>query len=199
MSHLQGRPADEEDPNDGELTYRENNGSGLVNTRISNRENDYQSKRLRRGLSPSRGGDAFEGETPVRGYKDIMMSQELHKEELAVRKQILEKAEKDKEGGGDKDKKKRRWDEDEGNIISSTSSQWDNLDAVGKTPVYSKAGASSDETPIISLISTGPLLVLLYIMPLPPSVRVASRSLHRACRRSPGSSRRTTSSTPGRA
>jgi len=50
----------------------------------------YQAqRRLRVALSPSRGGDAFlDDKTPLVSYKDIMMSQELLKEEAAVKKSI---------------------------------------------------------------------------------------------------------------
>lgn len=43
-------------------------------------------------MSPNRGSDAFlDDKTPVVSYKDIMLSQELLKEEIAVKKAIAEK------------------------------------------------------------------------------------------------------------
>ena len=56
---------------------------GLANTRISDRETDYQKRRLNRIISPIR-GDAFSSETPSRSYKDIMLEQNLHREEAVV-------------------------------------------------------------------------------------------------------------------
>ena len=64
--------------------YKEMGGSGLVDTRISNREDEYKQRRMARTLSPER-GDAFGGKTPVRTYKDIMAEQELKNEKEQVR------------------------------------------------------------------------------------------------------------------
>jgi len=50
--------------------------TGKVNTRISDRETDYQKQRMNRVISPER-GDAFSGKTPARSYKDIMLAQNL--------------------------------------------------------------------------------------------------------------------------
>lgn len=104
-------------------------------------------------LSPER-GDAFDGKTPQRSYKDIMLAQELRKEEAEVRKAIAQKAEKDKEHGGEAfvntlapsivqtvdystaERKRRRWDDDAGKGGDETPvvsrSDWDKADA---TPV----------------------------------------------------------------
>ena len=56
-------------------------------------DQQYQAKRHQRiSLSPNRGGDAFlDDKTPMVSYRDIMLSQELLKEELAVKKAIAEK------------------------------------------------------------------------------------------------------------
>ncbi|GLE02670.1 hypothetical protein PINS_up011511 [Pythium insidiosum] len=69
---------------------REANGSGLVNTRIADRENDYRKRRFDRMLSPER-GDAFAGETPQRSYKEIMQQQRLDSERRDVIRQIQKK------------------------------------------------------------------------------------------------------------
>jgi splicing factor 3B subunit 1 len=70
--------------------YREE--SGMVNTRISDRETDYQKKRMNRIISPAR-GDAFSGKTPARSYKDIMLEQNLQREEAQVLRAIEKKKE----------------------------------------------------------------------------------------------------------
>ncbi|KAJ1428004.1 splicing factor 3B subunit 1 [Ochromonadaceae sp. CCMP2298] len=140
----------EEEEEDGEYLdrLRENSGSGLVNTRISDRETEYQSKRLQRTLSPSR-GDAFDGKTPVRSYKDIMLSQELQKEEVQVRKMVSQKMEEAKQGGDQGEaaalklqaaaveKKRRRWDDEAPGASTPLvgGSDWDSADA---TPAPSK-------------------------------------------------------------
>eukprot|EP00596_Hydrurales_sp_CCMP1899_P009694 CAMPEP_0119038932 /NCGR_PEP_ID=MMETSP1177-20130426/8140_1 /TAXON_ID=2985 /ORGANISM="Ochromonas sp, Strain CCMP1899" /LENGTH=1295 /DNA_ID=CAMNT_0007002149 /DNA_START=75 /DNA_END=3959 /DNA_ORIENTATION=+ len=142
--------------------YREQNGSGLVDTRISKRENEYQSKRLQRVISPER-GDAYDGKTPARSYKDIMLAQELRKEEAEVRKAIAKQTDKDNGQGGDSalavmqasvvqtvdystaERKRRRWDDDSQGKDDATpvvsKSEWDKTDA---TPVVRRGG---EETP----------------------------------------------------
>ena len=126
--------------------YREQYGSGLVDTRISNRESEYQSKRLQRVLSPER-GSAFDGKTPARSYKDIMLAQDLRKEEAEVRKAIAQKMTKDGVDGSAssssssssadvasrrpttsasvdsnvQERKRRRWDDDSGSGDGSTA------------------------------------------------------------------------------
>jgi hypothetical protein len=49
---------------------------------------------LQRVISPER-GDAYDGKTPARSYKDIMLAQELRKEEAEVRKAIAKQTDKD--------------------------------------------------------------------------------------------------------
>ena len=64
-----------EDMNDGMdpiEAIRETHGSGLVNTRIADRESAYHARRTNRMISPERGGDAFSGQKPSRTYADIM-------------------------------------------------------------------------------------------------------------------------------
>ena len=93
----------------------------------------------------------------MRSYKDIMLNQELQKEEIHVKKLIAQKMEEAKAAGGIDvplvEKKKRRWDE--GSISSATplvsNSDWDAADA---TPAPSKLGsrfaASEDQESVIS-------------------------------------------------
>lgn len=72
------------------VAHRQENG--IINTRISDRESDYQKKRMNRIISPAR-GDAFSGATPARSYKDIMMEQQLQREEAQVLRAIEKKKE----------------------------------------------------------------------------------------------------------
>lgn len=155
--------------------HRENSGTGIVNTKIADRENEYQSKRAQRSLSPSR-GDVFDGKTPMRSYKDIMQTQELLKEEIAVRKAIARKLE---ENGGTSssledakdnnistgadtaaEKKRRRWD-DEGassaDVATENKSEWDSAEKNGFNAAGSGTGAAGrsrwDVTPVV--VGTG--------------------------------------------
>ena len=72
--------------------YKEMGGSGMVDTKIANRETEYHKRRLARELSPER-GDAFSGDTPARSYKDIMAEQTLKNEKEQVMRKIAKKAE----------------------------------------------------------------------------------------------------------
>merc|ERR1719181_285301 len=49
---------DPERAGDPIAAMRESHGSGLVDTRISNRENEYKKQRMNQMISPDRGGDA---------------------------------------------------------------------------------------------------------------------------------------------
>lgn len=86
---------------------REENGSGLVNTRIADRENDYRKRRFERVLSPER-NDAFSsgtttttttaatatsGTATTRSYREIMQSQRLDAERSEVIRKIQQKQE----------------------------------------------------------------------------------------------------------
>lgn len=87
--------AAEADGADPMKEYREAHGSGLVNTRISDREDKYHSRHRAQRLSPERGGDAFSGETPSRSYAEIMRETELARE----KSELLRKLEKQKRDG----------------------------------------------------------------------------------------------------
>ncbi len=128
--------------------------TGMVSTRISDREDGYKSRRLGRMLSPER-GDGLSGETPVRSYKDIMAERELDKEEASLRRAIIQKKEEDakvsqSEGG----KKRRRWDNEETPLAGGGSSQTDATPLlVHATPI---AGSVNkwDATPVAGGVST---------------------------------------------
>lgn len=153
--------------------YKEQNGSGLVNTRISDRETEYQARK-QRVLSPSR-SDVFDGKTPVRGYKDIMMAQELRKEEEEIKKIISKKVEEKvldgdfvektyseiKSSSSVLERKRRRWDENSKNdeTPSISSSDWDNVEetpnvAIGKNDQDAlkaqQASSRWDITPVVT-------------------------------------------------
>jgi splicing factor 3B subunit 1 len=131
--------------------HREQSGTGLINTRIADRESEYQSKRLQRALSPSR-GDAFDGPTPARSYKDIMTTQELRKEEVAVKKAIAEKIKEgapmpqnDSDGRDGNIQKRMRWDEGSGDSDVNATPKLNKSDweaGVEATPVYTKRGVA---------------------------------------------------------
>ena len=106
--------------------YREAGGSGLLNTRISDREDSYRQRRMNRGLSPSRaaagGGGGGEdaaggGGGEQRSYKEIMAEQMLVNETAEVMQKIAKKQEAaaqeakvaEQQGGGAR--KRRRWDD----------------------------------------------------------------------------------------
>lgn len=71
-----------------------------MNTRIADRESDYQRQRIKRMLSPevtlprsthTQRSDPYKDSEPVRGYKEVMKEKLLDEEESRVYKQILEK------------------------------------------------------------------------------------------------------------
>jgi splicing factor 3B subunit 1 len=141
--------------------YREQYGSGVVNTRISDRETDYQARRLQRALSPSR-GDSFSEKTPARSYKEIMLAQELRKEEIDIRKAIAKKTEEENANGSSGDvtgvqngipavveRKRRRWDDagagSETPVVNM--SEWDQTAATPAPSAGQGAGTLPAETP----------------------------------------------------
>ena len=85
---------------------RQRGGSGLGNTRIADRESDYQRQRIKRMLSPevtlpfsphAQRSDPYKDSEPVRGYKEVMKEKLLDEEESRVYKQILEKQQEEEE------------------------------------------------------------------------------------------------------
>jgi len=144
---------------------RESNGSGLVNTRIADRENAYRKRRFERMLSPER-GDAFAGQTPARSYKEIMQTQQLAQERAEVVRKIQQKREEEEEqqkqqGQEPQDadatpkrrRKRMRWDQ-EAPLAEKTDgesqSEWDTASessaAVAETPT--RSSSRWDATPV---------------------------------------------------
>ena len=143
-----GMSIDEDDNHDVNFSeYRQNFGSGLINTKIADREDEYKSRRLNRRLSPTR-GDAFDGKTPARSYKDIMADQALMNEEAEIRKKISKKIEEgtleinrsihDQQSSSTSTSsstatRKRRWDDSTvGSETPLVSSDWSNIEATPK-------------------------------------------------------------------
>jgi splicing factor 3B subunit 1 len=127
---------------------REMFGSGLVNTRIADRESSYQQRRTQTKLSPSR-GDAFDDSNTGMGYKDLMKIRDLEKEEDLVRKAIAKKL-----SGADgnvkevvsshaaADRRKRRWgDEEDADASLTNASGADNM-AVSSSVSLTAASAA---------------------------------------------------------
>lgn len=71
--------------------HREANGSGLVDTRISNRESEYHARRHKRVLSPAR--KPADGSSEGRSYREVMLDAKLD----AEREQLLRKIQKKQE------------------------------------------------------------------------------------------------------
>ena len=148
---------------------RETHGSGLVNTRIADRESSYHARRTNRLISPERGGDAFSGQKPSRTYADIMRERLVDDEEENLRRAIDKRKEEgtlkvveDEESPPSKRQKRRRWDSTpeaatNGETKKSRQSQFDETPTsgnfFGETPV---SGASKwDSTPVSSGGRTG--------------------------------------------
>lgn len=159
-----------DDSHDPFASAREANGSGLVNTRIVDRENDYRKRRFDRMLSPER-GDVFDGKTPQRSYKEIMQGQRLEAERAEVMRKIQQKQEEESElqkkqeqeqppqqpeADGKKKRRRMRWDDESGesktDVEASTASEWDTASDSGSssstaaTPV--RTSSRWDATPV---------------------------------------------------
>ena len=165
------RAPDQDSGVDPMAAYRESHGSGLVNTRISDRESEYHARHRQRGtiLSPER-GDAFSGETPARSYKDTRREQLLDNDIDQMKRALAKRAEEDAEIAASapaavsssssasaaaaeppRKRKKRRWDDGAPAASSSSSggggkavSQWDAVDG------GASGGASDAATPMLS-------------------------------------------------
>lgn len=95
-------------------------------------------------LSPSR-GDAFADDTPVRGFKDVMIQQDIDKEVSELRKAAMNKesnlsnlGSNDNISGELTDRKKRRWDDDSGETPRASSS-WESDSETMETKVTEKS------------------------------------------------------------
>lgn len=153
---------------------REENGSGLVNTRIVDRENDYRKRRFERMLSPER-GDVFDGKTPQRSYKEIMQSQRLESERNEVMRKIQQKQKEEAElkqqqqqqqkdtttdavadDATPRRRKRMRWDVPGSASESKTDSEseWDTASEVSTASTSAAAtparGSRWDATPVSS-------------------------------------------------
>ena len=133
--------------------YRESHGSGLVNTRISDRESEYHTRHRERKtmLSPER-GDAFSGEAPARSYKDQRREQLLDNDIDTMKRALAKRAEEQAELAANappaaaaaappaaaepaRKRRKRRWDDapsaapagGAGTGAPKSASQWDAL------------------------------------------------------------------------
>jgi len=164
-------PEDEGNGNDPIEAMRETHGSGLVNTRIADRESEYHARRRKRMISPERGGDAFSGQAPSRTYADIMRERLVDDEEENLRRAIqkkkeegtLEVVQEDDEDPPSKRQKRRRWDstpdgtDGESKKSRRTTTQFDETPAsgnfFGETPV--SGGTSKwDATPVSGGVSS---------------------------------------------
>jgi len=143
-------------------------GSGLVNTRINDRESDYQKRRNNRVLKE----DGL-------SFKESMMQANMEKEKY----ELLREAEKDAEEGGDKSntmqqsegqaatstttkRRKRRWDttsepttekasvgvvSDNESVASTAKSKWDeDVSKSSSSNGTSRRRKRWDETPVVS-------------------------------------------------
>ncbi|EQC25463.1 splicing factor 3B subunit 1 [Saprolegnia diclina VS20] len=142
---------------------REANGSGMVNTKIVDRENAYTKRRFDRMLSPER-ADAFGGgkDGAAKSYREIMHSQQLDAEREEVMRKIRKKRQEEEEIAVEEaaKKKRRRWDDAgsssnaEGATTDESASEWDRSDnegldksAAAATPVASRWDATPAATP----------------------------------------------------
>ncbi|KAF0699523.1 Aste57867_9919 [Aphanomyces stellatus] len=142
--------------------YREANGSGLVNSVIVERENEYHKRRFQRQLSPSR-QDAFvnsEDGSNGSSFRDIMHNQKLDTERDEVIRKIRKKKEEEETAAAEAaatapGKKRRRWD-DAGSAsggegaTTEEESEWDRMsDSEGKAK-----STQWDATPVASDMPT---------------------------------------------
>ncbi|EEY54061.1 splicing factor 3B subunit, putative [Phytophthora infestans T30-4] len=158
-------------PNDGLIDdnydpfaeAREANGSGLVNTRIVDRENAYRKRRFERMLSPER-GDAFGDKTPARSYKEIVQTQQLEQERAEVVRKIQQKREEQEQqqtqsqepqemdATPKRRRKRMRWDQEAPEKTDGESqSEWDTASessssSLAATP--SRTASRWDATPV---------------------------------------------------
>eukprot|EP00644_Phytophthora_capsici_P001434 jgi/Phyca11/526518/estExt2_fgenesh1_pm.C_PHYCAscaffold_100075 len=149
----------------------ETNGSGIVNTRIADRENAYRKRRFERMLSPER-GDAFGSQTPARSYKEIMQTQQLQQERAEVVRKIqqkreeqekLEKQEPQEVDATPKRRRKRmRWDQEAPaaeKTDGESQSEWDtasesSASSAAATPT--RTSSRWDATPVAGSVSATP-------------------------------------------
>ncbi|XP_039862801.1 splicing factor 3B subunit 1 isoform X1 [Simochromis diagramma] len=136
--------------------------------KIAEREDEYKARRRQMIISPERldpfadGGKTPDPKLQVRSYVDVMLEQNLSKEEREIRQQLAEKAKsgdlKAVNGSAAAQavpKRKRRWDQTADQTPSNATpkkmSSWDQADASAETPGHTPAHTPSnsrwDETP----------------------------------------------------
>ncbi|OQS05562.1 splicing factor 3B subunit 1 [Thraustotheca clavata] len=141
---------------------REANGSGIINTKIIDRDNAYTKRRFDRMLSPER-QDAFGGKKDgsAKSYREIMHNQQLDAEREEVMNKIRKKRQEEEDAMTEAaaKKKRRRWDDAgssnaEGATTEEETSEWDrsdseshSKDALAETPVASRWDATPAATP----------------------------------------------------
>uniref|UniRef100_A0A3P8UUC8 Splicing factor 3B subunit 1 n=1 Tax=Cynoglossus semilaevis TaxID=244447 RepID=A0A3P8UUC8_CYNSE len=132
--------------------------------KIADREDEYKARRMQMIISPERldpfvdGGKTPDPKMKVRSYVDIMLEQNLSKEEREIRMQLAEKAKagelKVVNGSAASQaatKRKRRWDQTADQTPSNATpkkmSSWDQADTPGHTPAHTPSNSRWDETP----------------------------------------------------
>ncbi|TNN73603.1 Splicing factor 3B subunit 1 [Liparis tanakae] len=142
--------------------------------KIAEREDEYKARRRQMIISPERldpfadGGKTPDPKLQVRSYVDVMLEQNLSKEEREIRLQMVEKAKagelKVVNGSAASQaaaaaKRKRRWDQTADQTPTNTTpkkmSSWDQADSSaetpghtpGHTPAHTPSNSRWDETP----------------------------------------------------
>ncbi|XP_073329852.1 splicing factor 3B subunit 1 isoform X1 [Pagrus major] len=137
--------------------------------KIAEREDEYKARRRQMIISPERldpfadGGKTPDPKLQVRSYVDVMLEQNLSKEEREIRLQLAEKAKsgdlKAVNGSAASQaatKRKRRWDQTADQTPSNATpkkmSSWDQADSSaeqtpGHTPAHTPSNSRWDETP----------------------------------------------------
>ncbi|XP_034002369.1 splicing factor 3B subunit 1 isoform X1 [Trematomus bernacchii] len=142
--------------------------------KIADREDEYKGRRRMMIISPERldpfadGGKTPDPKLQVRSYVDVMLEQNLSKEEREIRQQMVEKAKagelKVVNGSAASQaaaaaKRKRRWDQTADQTPTNTTpkkvSSWDQADnsaetpghTPGHTPAHTPSNSRWDETP----------------------------------------------------
>ncbi|XP_032364602.1 splicing factor 3B subunit 1 isoform X1 [Etheostoma spectabile] len=142
--------------------------------KIAEREDEYKARRRQMIISPERldpfadGGKTPDPKLQVRSYVDVMLEQNLSKEEREIRQQLAEKAKsgdlKAVNGSAASQaaaaaKRKRRWDQTADQTPTNTTpkkiSTWDQADSSsetpghtpGHTPAHTPSSTRWDETP----------------------------------------------------
>uniref|UniRef100_A0A8C9ZGK6 Splicing factor 3b subunit 1 n=1 Tax=Sander lucioperca TaxID=283035 RepID=A0A8C9ZGK6_SANLU len=140
--------------------------------KIAEREDEYKARRRQMIISPERldpfadGGKTPDPKLQVRSYVDVMLEQNLSKEEREIRQQLAEKAKSgdlkavngsaaSQAAAAAAAKRKRRWDQTAdqtpttGNTTPKKISTWDQTPGhtPGHTPAHTPSSTRWDETP----------------------------------------------------